>query len=112
MAAVQETTFAVTTETTIIPAAAGINNALVGLVITTLNAVVGTLTFKDKTGGTDTTRYIVIDYPVTAAVPLYPFIFFLPVGRELYQSAPGQNWTVTASANATGYKINAFYLEM
>jgi hypothetical protein len=108
--AVQTTTLAGTSESTIITAGpSGVNNALYGLVITTVNGAVGTLTFKDSTGGT--TR-LVIDFPNAVAVPNYPFVLFLPYDRPLYQAAPANNWTVTASANATSYHINAFYLEM
>ncbi len=111
--AVQVTTIATaTTETTIITAGtAGVNNALTGLIITTLNAVLGTLTVRDSTGGT--TR-LLIDYPAftAAAAPGVPFIFFFPKDQILFQAAPAQNWTIQASVNASGYKINAFYIEM
>lgn len=108
--AVKTTNLTGTSETTIIPfiANSNVNNALYGLVITTINAAVGTLTFKDSTGGT---IRLVIDFPNAAVAPSYPFVFFLPFDRPLYQAAPNNNWTCTASANASSYNINAFYLQ-
>lgn len=111
--ACQVTSIAVNTETTIITAGtAGVNNPLVGLVITVNGTfAVGTVTIKDSTGGT--TR-MVIDYPSSAAAPSAPFIMFLPYDRWLYQAAPAQNWTATCSAGSgtQTYHINAFFLEI
>lgn len=109
--AVKTTALAGTGETTIIPfiANGNENHALYGLVITTINAAAGTLTFRDSTGGT---VRIVIDFPNAALAPGAPFVFFLPYERPLYQAVPNNNWTVQASVNASGYNINAFYWEM
>ena len=108
--AVKTTALAGTGEATIIPFVANGNEShhLYGLVITTINAAAGTLTIRDSTGGT--TRMI-IDYPNAAVAPGVPFIMFLPYERPLYQAAPNNNWTAQASANASGYNINAFYIE-
>src|SRR4029077_5347776 len=94
----QVTTLAGTAETTIITAGtSGVNNALYGLIITTVDIVVGTLTFRDSTGGK---IRLVVDYPNAASAPSVPFVLFLPKDWPLYQAAPANNWTVTASANA------------
>jgi hypothetical protein len=109
--AVKTTALAGTGEATIIPFIANgqESHALYGLVITTPNAAAGTLTFRDSTGGT---IRLVIDYPNAAVAPGQPFVVFLPYDRPLYQAAPNNNWTAQASVNASGYNINAFYLEM
>lgn len=108
--AVKTTNVSGTSETTIIPFLANGNEShhLYGLVITTINAAAGTLTFRDSTGGT---IRLVVDYPNAAVAPSVPFIFFLPYERMLYQAAPNNNWTVTASVNASSYNVNAFYIE-
>lgn len=112
--AVQTTSIVASSETTIITAGqAGVNNALIGLVISVTGTLVaGTVTIKDSTGGT--TR-MVIDYPVfsTAAGLLVPFSMFLPYGWQLDQAAPANNWTATCSAGSgtLTYHINAFYIE-
>lgn len=108
--AVKTTAIAGTTEQTIIPFVANGNEShhLYGLVITTINAAAGTLTLRDSTGGT--TR-MVIDYPNAALAPGAAFIFFLPYERPLYQAAPNNNWTIQPSVNASGYNVNAFYIE-
>lgn len=107
MVAVQWTAVAGAGETTIITAGTpGVNNILVGLVITTINAAAGTLTLRDSTGGT--TR-MVIDFPNAALAPAVPFILMLP--EPLPQAAPAQNWTIQASVNASGYNVNALYKE-
>lgn len=104
----QQTTIgASTAETTIVTADAATRNQLVGLVITTLNGAVSTLTLRDSTGGT--TR-AVFDYPNAASVPTTPLVikFDPPLTQNC---AVNNNWTIQASASATGYKINAFYVK-
>jgi len=104
----QVTTLNSASETTIITAGtSGVNNVLTGLVITTQLATLGTLTFKDSTGGT--TR-LVIDYPNANLAPGTPFMMFFAKDWPLFQSAPAQNWTVTASQSGV-FHINAFYIE-
>lgn len=107
--AVQVTPLNSASETTIITAgSSGVNNALVGMIITTALATAGTLTFKDATGGT--TR-LVINFPDAAVAPSGPFIFFFADDTPLMQAVPANNWTVTASQTGV-YNINAFYREM
>ncbi len=107
----QVTTLSSTIETVIIDGAPGMNNALIGLVITVAGSspAAGTLTLRDSSGGTIRE---VIDYPMTNAAPSTPYVMFLPYDRPLYQSAPGQSWTIQASNVTTQtYHVTAFYRE-
>lgn len=92
--------------TTIINAS-GINfryRDLVGLVITTANIVAGTLTVSD---GKNT---FVLNYPNAAVAPGAPLqMLFDP---PLQQSGNGNAaWTMTPSANASGYNVTAQFIE-
>jgi hypothetical protein len=103
----QQTTIgASTAETTIVTADAATRNQLVGLHITTLNGAAGTLTLRDATGGSTRAIY---DYPNAASVPSTPLI--VSFDPPLDQTSTNANWTIQASASATGYKINAFYVK-
>jgi len=103
----QQTTIgASTSETTIVTADAATRNQLVGLQITTLNGAVSTLTLRDATGGATRAIY---DYPNAASVPTTPLI--VTFDPPLDQTTANANWTIQASASATGYKINAIYVK-
>lgn len=105
--AVQTTNIAGTGETTIITAGQpGVNNVLTELIITTTNAAAATLTLKDGMGGT---IRAIFDYPNAAVAPNGPLrALFDPALR---QSAPANNWTLTASANASHFSVTAIYSE-
>lgn len=78
---------------------------LVSLVITTVNAVAATLTISD---GNKT--QLVINYPNAAAAPGTPLN--LQFNPPIEQSGNGNTaWTVTASANASGFNVTAQYTE-
>jgi hypothetical protein len=102
-----QTAVAGTGETTIVTAGgAGVFNDLTGLIITTANAAVGTLTIKDGTGGT---TKIILNYPNAASAPSSPMIIdFTP---PISQNSANANWTITASANASGYNVTAQYIQ-
>jgi hypothetical protein len=103
----QQTTIgASTAETTIVTADPATRNLLVGLQITTLNGAVATLTLRDATGGATRAIY---DYPNAASVPTTPLV--VEFDPPLDQTAINQNWTIQASASATGYKVNAFFIK-
>lgn len=103
----QQTTIgASTAETTIVTADANFRNMLCGLVITTQNAAVSTLTLRDSTGGT--TRAI-FDYPNAASAPGAPMVIMFD--PPLMPQQPNTAWTIQASASATGYKVNAIYVK-
>jgi hypothetical protein len=102
------TTVSGTGAVSILPASGNslIYRDLVGITISTTNAAAaGTLTLSD---GTRTA--MVIDYPNTStAAPQAPIDFdFDP---PLQQSVANQAWTITASANAGNYHVNAQYIE-
>lgn len=77
---------------------------LVSLIITTINAAAGTLTVSD---GTKTV--LVLNYPNAASAPTVPISLRFPF--PLSQSQPNAAWTITASANASGYSVTAQYVE-
>ena len=77
---------------------------LVSLLITTINAVAGTLTISD---GSKTVA--VINYPNAALAPGAPFVFQPTFPLE--QSGPNAAWTITPSVNASGYNVTAQYVE-
>lgn len=103
----QQTTIgASTAETTIVTADPATRNQLVALHITTLNGAASTLTLRDSTGGTTRAVY---DYPNAASVPTTPLI--VTFDPPLDPQSTNANWTIQASASATGYKVNAFYVK-
>jgi hypothetical protein len=68
----QQTTIAASTaETTIVAADPNFRTLLTGLIITTLQAVAGTLTLRDATGGS---IRAVFDYPNATAAPGAPLV--------------------------------------
>ncbi len=77
---------------------------LASLIITTTNAAASTLTISD---GTKTVA--VINYPNAALAPGAPFVFepTFPVEQSVANAA----WTLTPSANASGYNVTAQYVE-
>ena len=77
---------------------------LVSLIITTINAVAGTLTISD---GSKTVA--ILNYPNAASAPAVPFVFHPNFPVE--QSSPNSAWTITPSANASGYNVTAQYVE-
>jgi len=78
---------------------------LVSLVITTVNAAAATLTISD---GTKTV--MVLNYPNAASAPTTPLALqFCDV--PLGQSKPNAAWTITPSANSSGFNITAQYTE-
>lgn len=104
--AVQYTSLSGTSETTIVTSSAEATNTLTGLIITTANAAAGTLTLRDGTGGTTRGVY---NYPNAAAAPTTPLVIKFPT--PIQQTAVGANWTLQASANASGYNVQAFFTE-
>ena len=105
---VQQTAYgAVTTEQTIITSGgAGVFNDLASLVITTVNAAASTLTVRDATGGT--TRMI-LNYPNAASAPGTPMV--VQFNPPIPQAAAANNWTIQASASATGFNITAVFVK-
>lgn len=103
----QSTAVAGTGETTIITAPdAGGNNKLKKLTITTPNAAASVLTLRDKTGATARATF---NYPNAAAAPSNPLdITFDPPLEQI--NGQGQNWTLQASVNASGYNVLAEYI--
>jgi hypothetical protein len=77
---------------------------LVSLTITTTNAAAATLTISD---GSKTVA--VINYPNAALAPAAPFVFEPTFPIE--QSSANAAWTITPSANASGYNVTAQYVE-
>lgn len=77
---------------------------VVSLTITTPNAAAATLTLSDgnKTVG-------VYDYPDGAVAPAAPLV--ITFDTPLAQSLPNKNWTITASANISGYNVTTQYVE-
>jgi hypothetical protein len=103
----QTTISASTAETPIVAADPNFRNLLTGLIITTLQAVAGTLTLRDATGGA--TRMIV-DYPNGTGAPGAPLV--LRFNPPLPPSAlSNQAWTLQASVNTTSYKVVATFVE-
>jgi hypothetical protein len=94
-----------TAETTIVTADPNFRRNLVGLVITTINAVAATLTLRDGTAGT--TRAI-LDYPNAALAPADPLV--LTFGPPLQQTLQNNNWTLQASAAAGAIHITASFV--
>jgi hypothetical protein len=107
IAPVVQTNVAGTSAVTICPAAgAGRSRDLVNLVVTTANAAAATLTISD---GNKTTH--VINYPNAALAPADPLILAYD-STPLEQSGAGNAaWTITASANASGYNVSFQYQE-
>lgn len=106
-AKVQQTTIgASTAETTIVTADPNFRIHLTGLIVTTLNGAVSTLTLRDKTAGP--TRAI-FDYPNAASVPGTPLVINFDPPLEQIEGK-NNNWTLQASASATGYKVTACYV--
>jgi hypothetical protein len=103
---VQQSAPAGTGATTIIGASGQANryHHLVSLIITTANAVAGTLTISD---GSKTVA--ILNYPNAASAPAVPLVFQPTFPVE--QSSPNLAWTITPSANASGYNVTAQYVE-
>ena len=101
----QQTTIAAASvaETTIVTADAGFPLELHELIITTPNAAAATLTLRDATGGN---VRAIIDYPNAAAAPGTPCV--VPFNPPL-QNAANANWTLQASANASGIHVTAVF---
>ena len=105
-ARVQQTTIgASTAETTIVTADPNFRLHLTGLIVTTLNGAVSTLTLRDKTGGT---ARAIFDYPNAASVPGTPLVLNFDPPLEQIEGK-NNNWTIQASASATGYKVTACF---
>jgi hypothetical protein len=104
--AVQFTAIAATAETTIVTAPdAGGSNKLKKLFITTPNAAASVLTLREKTGGNIRAKF---DFPNAAVAPNYPLeVTFDP--PLVQNNGLGQNWTLQASVNASGYNVEAEY---
>lgn len=101
----QTTISASTAETTIVTGVPGQFHDLTGLIITTVDAAVATITIKDGTAGT---TKLVLDYPNAASVPNTPLVIdFTP---PLSQNATGSNWTATVSVNAGHVNITAQFI--
>lgn len=81
-----------------------VSRDLVSLVVTTINAAAGTLTLKC---GARTVS--VLDYPNAAVAPGTPLA--LQFCDVPLQGDPNAAWTLTASVNASGYKVTAQYTE-
>lgn len=105
-APVQQTAAAGTGATSIIAASGNSGDYcdLVSLVITTTNAVAATLTISD--GGK---TVFVLNYPNAASAPTTPLILnFCDV--PVQQSKANSAWTITPSANASGFNVTAQYV--
>lgn len=102
----QQTNVAGTGAVAIIAAsgAAGSFRDLLSLVITTTNAVAGTLTISD---GTKTV--FVLNFPDAALAPGAPLVVLLQ--QPIQQTTSNTAWTITASANASGYNVTAQFCE-
>lgn len=101
-----QTNVAGTGAVSILPASgnAAIYRDIVALIITTSNAAAATLTLSDGTKNVG-----VFNYPNAASAPSTPFI--VPLETPLAQSKPNAAWTLTASANASGFNVTAQYTE-
>lgn len=89
-------------ETTIVTAASGIKNDLVGLIISNTHASTDVnLTLKDGTGGTT-----VALIPSVHAQPPAGFT----IGFPIPQTAANTNWTITASGSAT-INVTAIFIK-
>jgi hypothetical protein len=94
-----------TAETTIVTADPNFRRNLVGLIITTPNAAIATLTLRDATGGT---VIAILDYPNAASAPGTPLaVTFDP---PLQQTAKNSNWTLQASVAAAAIHIVASFV--
>jgi hypothetical protein len=78
---------------------------LVGLVITTVNAVAATLTLRDGTGGIVKG---IFNYPNAASAPGAPFV--VTFDPPLAQNAINSTWTIQASAAAGAINITASFV--
>jgi hypothetical protein len=96
-----------TSETTIVSADANARNNISGFLFTSLNLVAATVTIKDSTGGT--TR-IFFDFPPAAAAPAALWIG-LDSAPLRQVAGPNNNWTITVTPNATGFKVNTFFVK-
>lgn len=93
-------------ETTIVTADPNTENLLTGLVITCLTAgAIGTLTVRDVAAGV---ARLVIDFPATAAVPLYPIT--LNFNPPLKQATKNTAWTIQSSSASNSFKVNATFI--
>lgn len=91
---------------TIVPASgdATTRRNLATLIVTTPNAAAATLTLNDGSSNVG-----VFNYPNAAAAPGTPLtIEFLP---PLRQASANTAWTLTASANLSGFNVVAEYVE-
>jgi hypothetical protein len=102
----QQTTIASgTSETTIVTADPSFRRNLTGLIITTPNAAIATLTLRDATGGT---TVAILDYPNAASAPSTPFV--VNFDPPLQQTAKNNNWTLQASVAAAAIHITACFV--
>lgn len=102
----QQTTIgASTSETTIVTADPNFRRNLCGLIITTLNGAVSTLTLRDSTGGL---TKAIFDYPNAAVIPASPLV--VNFDPPLQQDTKNTAWTIQASASATGFKVTALFV--
>lgn len=102
----QSTAIAGTAETTIVsaPDSKGVKK-LRKLIITTPNAAASVLTLRDKTGATARATF---NYPNAALAPAEPLnLEFNPALEQ--NNGQGQNWTLQASVNASGYNVLAIF---
>jgi hypothetical protein len=101
---VQQTAVSGTGAVNIVPASgATMYCDLCALIVTTTNAVAGTLTVSD---GNRTV--FVLDYPNNAAKPAASLV--ITPANPIEQSGAGNTaWTITASVNASGYNVTAQY---
>lgn len=102
----QYTSVGTTGETTIVTADSTARHGITQIVVTTVNAAASTLTLKDGTGGT--TRGV-FNYPNAASAPSTPLV--LSFDPPLQQDARNSNWTLTASANASGYNVTVSFVK-
>jgi hypothetical protein len=100
------TSVAGTSAVTILPASgnASTYRDIAGFTISTTNAAAGTLTLNDGTK-----NVMVLNYPNAAAAPSQ--LLDCDFDPPLQQSSPNQAWTITASANASGYQVNVQFVE-
>lgn len=94
-----------TAETTIVTADPSCRRNLVGLVITTVNAAIGTLTLRDATGGVVKG---IFNYPNAASAPATPFV--VTFDPPLQQNAINTAWTIQASVAAGAINITASFV--
>jgi hypothetical protein len=94
-----------TAETTIVTADPNFRRNLVGLIVTTINAAIATLTVRDATGGT---VKAILNYPNAASAPSVPLI--VTFDPPLQQTLQNNNWTIQASAAAGAINITAVFV--